>query len=353
VTPRATLPTSSSELTLRGRGQPQCLLCGSTGEHVYENLADRFYSAPGSWTVSRCNACGLFWLDPMPIEEDIGAAYASYYTHSASPPRGLRGVYSRLVDAHVRSKLGYPATAGAGTRILAALMALVHPGGEAELGRLALNLTRPEGQPLLLEIGCGSGELLSYLRDLGWRVEGVEVDPKAVETARSRGLEVRSGALDEQSYPTGYADVICLVHVIEHVHDPVALLRECRRVLKADGRLVLATPNSGSLGHRWFKSSWYSLDPPRHLVLFDPATIRRLLSRSGFDVERLVTTARGARSTWTLGLQIRRTARWNVSTGPPGLGSHLAAIPFQLFQRLLIATGKPVGEELLLTARPA
>jgi SAM-dependent methyltransferase len=301
--------------------------------------------------MSRCQSCGLLWLDPAPLEEDIHLAYGSYYTHARSDPQGIRRIYAAVADYHVRRRLGYPATAGPATRVMARILSAIHPGGDAELSRQALYLRKVAGDPLLLEVGCGSGEWLAYMRGLGWRVEGVEPDPKAVETARSRGLNVQRGRLAEQRYPDEYADVICMVHVIEHMHEPLDTLRECRRVLKPNGRLLIATPNSASLGHRRFGSNWASLDPPRHLMIFDPPTMRRLLDQAGFDVDWLTTTARGARSAWILGRHLRRESDWDTAAGPPSVGSHVRAIPFQLWQRIVIASGRQAGEELVVQAR--
>lgn len=327
-------------------------MCGGHGATLYPELHDRLYSMEGAWSMSRCQACGLLWLDPIPLEADIHLAYDTYYTHSRSEPQGIRRIYAEIADYHVRRRLGYPSTVSPGTRAMARVLSLLHPGGDAELSRQALYLRKGEGDPLLLEVGSGGGEWLSYMRGLGWRVEGVEPDPRAVETARSLGLDVRSGSLSDQRYPDAYADVICLVHVIEHLHDPLGTLRECRRVLKPNGRLVIATPNSASLGHRRFSSNWVSLDPPRHLMIFDPSTMRRLVEQAGFEVEWLKTTARGARSAWTVGRYLQREPRWNVAGGPPSVGSHVKAIPFQLWQRIAISTGRQVGEELVVQARP-
>jgi SAM-dependent methyltransferase len=163
---------------------------------------------------------------------------------------------------------------------------------------------------------------------------------------------VQRGRLAEQRYPDEYADVICMVHVIEHMHEPLDTLRECRRVLKPNGRLLIATPNSASLGHGHFGSNWASLDPPRHLMIFDPPTMRRLLDQAGFDVDWLTTTARGARSAWILGRHLGREPDWNTAAGPPSVGSHVRAIPFQLWQRIVIASGRQAGEELVVQARP-
>jgi len=232
------------------------------------------------------------------------------------------------------------------------MLAMLHPGGSAELSRKALYLDHPTGDPLLLDIGCGSGEFLSYMRELGWRVEGVEVDPAAVRSARSSGLTVREGHLAAQKYPARYADVICLLHVIEHLYDPMSTLIECVRILKPDGRLIIATPNSASLGHLWFRSNWWALDPPRHLMIFNPRSLRSLVSSAGLEIEGLVSTARGARNTWTLGWHLSRAATWNMSA-PPTVLDGLAAVPFQILERFLITAGRDLGEELVMTARPA
>jgi SAM-dependent methyltransferase len=135
----------------------------------------------------------------------------------------------------------------------------------------------------LLEIGCGSGKRLSRLAALGWQVEGQEVDKKAWHAATTKYAlkvhlgELRELALDESSY-----DAIVLNHVIEHVHDPVELLHEARRLLKPGGMLIANTPNAMSQEHRIFGAAWFSLDPPRHLHLFSPKSLITLARSAGF-----------------------------------------------------------------------
>jgi SAM-dependent methyltransferase len=88
--------------------------------------------------------------------------------------------------------------------------------------------------------------------------------------------------LEDQHYPDASFDAVTLNHVIEHVPDPIQTLRECARILKKDGRLVILTPNSSSLGHRVFKQDWRGLEPPRHLHLFSMQSMRRTLELAGF-----------------------------------------------------------------------
>ena len=69
---------------MRSEPSPICYVCGETGDFLYHDLRDRYFAAPGVWNLKRCKnaSCGTVWLDPIPVKEDIGKAYQSYYTHS-------------------------------------------------------------------------------------------------------------------------------------------------------------------------------------------------------------------------------------------------------------------------------
>src|SRR5487761_1111965 len=68
---------------VRANAHPLCYLCNSFGDVLYRDLTDAVFFAPGKWSIRRCPnpACGLLWLDPMPVAEDLPAAYEGYYTH--------------------------------------------------------------------------------------------------------------------------------------------------------------------------------------------------------------------------------------------------------------------------------
>jgi SAM-dependent methyltransferase len=200
----------------------------------------------------------------------------------------------------------------------------------------------------LLDVGCANGEYLLQMRALGWEVEGVETDPQAVALAREAGLVVRQGLL-EGVFPARSFDVVTLGHVIEHAHDPAAMLAECARVLRPGGLLWLATPNLEAAGHRAFGQDYVQLDPPRHLVLFTRQALRGLLERGGFDQIREAPRVPQALA-WTFrrSLAIRR-----------GAGSHpdrLPALPRGLLARAVLAdlaaAARPRrAEEIVLVAR--
>jgi SAM-dependent methyltransferase len=123
---------------------------------------------------------------------------------------------------------------------------------------------------------------------LGWTVTGLDISTVAVERIRNQlGLRAMLGTLPHPELESTSFDVVTMWHSLEHVHDPLAVLRAAHRLLVPGGRLLVAAPNIDSLPFRWFGASWYGLDLPRHLTHFSPATLRGIVQRAGFRVRRL------------------------------------------------------------------
>lgn len=291
------------------------------------------------------------WLDPMPREEDIGEAYENYHTPDAARAGWLRRIRARFMDAYVRHALGYVGERSLPKRLVLSALAALYPGGAAELARSAVFLDGPAASRHFLEIGCGRGELLGYLQGLGWTVEGVDLDPAGIEIARSRGVVARVGTAISHPGPNGSFDAISLVHVVEHLHDPIAVLRRCFDLLKPGGGLVVLTPNAASLGHVLFGKDWVHLDPPRHVILYRREALEDLAVKSGFSIVRSTSTAYGARSIPAFAWAIRRTGRGGKFGRHLSLSAHALGIPLQVAERAAIGVGWSVGEELLLIAR--
>src|SRR5215472_8916534 len=236
-------------MLLRVHSRATCILCGSSGELLYEGLEDPLYGVEGQWSYRRCTnqGCRLLWLDPAPVEEDLGAAYAQYFTHEAGAggPSLPRRMFRQLRASYVGSRFGYRT----GSRALGMLGGL-HPGSGDVFASSVMFLDAPANGASLLDVGAGGGDFIASLSALGWKTTGVETDPVAAQRARARGLDVHQGDLESAGFADALFDAITLAHVIEHVPDPARLLAECRRVLKPGGRLVMLTPNTSSWGHR-------------------------------------------------------------------------------------------------------
>jgi SAM-dependent methyltransferase len=307
-------------------------------------------SAPGTWGIRSCGseACGTAWLDPMPAPEDLARCYEGYFTHGAEA-RAPSALARAARAGRLAGRFGYR---GAGTpaRLLGALVALV-PSRRAAMDLSAFHLPfLPGGR--LLEVGCGSGEMLAGMRDLGWEVEGVDFDPGAVAAARGRGLAVREGDLASCRFPGASFDAVAMVHVVEHVPDPRALLAEAARVLRPGGRLSVVTPNPRGRGARLFGAAWREWDPPRHLALLPLPTLRRLVEEAGLRAERAGTTLREAGAIHLGSRRIAREGRFRLEDRPRG-AARLAAAAWTLGGALALLLDGESGDETVVTASKA
>ncbi len=346
--------TSQPRAPIRSRPVPACPLWGGPGVPLHGGLRDRFAPGPEEWALRRCAdpGCALLWLDPMPLEEDIGHAYhEDYYTHQDADPAltWYRRGYRWLKQGYLAWRYGYGLESTPPWQRLLGLSICLHPRRRADVDVSVMHLPFRRGGRLL-EVGCGGGSILKVLHDLGWEVEGVDFDPGAVANARSKGLTVHLGRLEALRFDEGRFDAIVMSHVIEHVHDPRGLLRECRRILGPEGTLVILTPNAESLAHRLFQASAFHLDPPRHLHVFNPRNLRKLVEEAGLLVSRLKTRSRGARDIWAFSREIREKGRATPSR-PRTVAARVGGLLFETAEVGLLVARPEAGEEILLMAR--
>ncbi|HEX3251481.1 MAG TPA: methyltransferase domain-containing protein [Pyrinomonadaceae bacterium] len=132
--------------------------------------------------------------------------------------------------------------------------------------------------PRILDVGCGTGANLKMLAGLG-RAEGVDISPQAVEFCRERGLDsVKLGAVEELPYENDSFDLVTALDVIEHLDDDVAGLREMRRVLRPEGRLLLFVPA--------FMFLWgVQDDVSNHRRRYTLPSLLKAVEAAGFSVE--------------------------------------------------------------------
>jgi len=325
-----------------------CYLCGSIGHPLYRGMRDRLYNAPGVWNLIQCDACGYVWLDPAPLPEEIGKLYRDYYTHAAAPGNSLLAQIKRGV---LSVAYGYPS---ADTRrsacLLFHLLAWVGPLRDTVGGSVLWLEASRRGR--LLDVGCGSGEFMAWMRDLGWDVVGLDSDSETVRVAREHyGLDVRLGTIEDLAFPADSFDAVVMSHVIEHVPDPRGTFAECARVLKPGGRIVVATPNHESLGRRRFDEAWLQWDPPRHLQVFSPATLQRCAEDAGLQTVQRRTVARTAYATYVSASLLRQRGRLSGGAwaNVPQQRLSIRALAFAIKEALVVKS-RNVGEENVLTA---
>ncbi len=331
---------------IRTRAIEFCPLCGASGKIIYQDLNDRLFDAPGIWSLQQCTArhCGLVWLYPTPIEADIHLAYQKYYTHEQQPKFSSTSFkeiawqgYRSLVFGNHR----FPATWRG--KLLGACFFLLpnrKPALEYPIRQL---IGMPCG--LALEIGCGGGDLLMQMKEIGWKTIGIDFDPGAVAASMQRGLDVREGDLVAQSFTDASFDVVLMNHVLEHLPEPLNTMREIKRILRPRGRLILVTPNFASWGSKHFGKDWRGLEPPRHLHLFNQQSALLLANRAEFHLITVQVSVRSA-------IQILKesVALKNPKINPNNFHYRIFLEAIWMWEWLLTSLGRPAGEELLLVA---
>jgi SAM-dependent methyltransferase len=145
---------------------------------------------------------------------------------------------------------------------------------------------KPNGGSVL-ELGCGPGLMLAAFHRRGWRVLGIERNEEVAETARrALGVEIVATPVEALSADVRF-DLIIMFQVLEHIADPVALLRECARRLAPGGHLIIDVPNFASWQARFAGPKWLHLDLPRHLSHFTPKTLSATLERAGLRLKEM------------------------------------------------------------------
>jgi 2-polyprenyl-3-methyl-5-hydroxy-6-metoxy-1,4-benzoquinol methylase len=244
-----------------------CPYCGTKERTLaYKDVQDwSFYCAPGKWTYWDCKGCEALYLSPRPKEASIGKAYGSYYTHGSSEGSLKQRIktqlknecFSHWINYNITPRLNLPKSLGF---LLNPLKKILYVPFELE----QLDVL-PKGK--LLDVGCGNGNMLKLAKELGWDVTGLEIDPNAVKAARERGLNVIEGDYRKlHQFVDGYDCIICS-HVLEHVHQPLILLRLLVEALKPQGVLFLSLPNAKSHVRAQFGENWRGLEAPRHVAI--------------------------------------------------------------------------------------
>lgn len=206
----------------------------------------------------------------------------------------------------------------------------------------------PEGKAL--DIGCGIGNYLRILREFGWEVYGIEPSEKAAKTGREKfGLNVRSGTLLDHRFPDDYFHFISMNHVLEHLYNPVEVLTEAKRILNPDGMILIRTPNMDSFGYKRFGKNWGPLETPRHLIIYQQQSNAVLADKTGLRLKAFSTTHARNLLYWSLEYEMQSKNNNNKDFGT----TEQYTVPqkfyinaLDLYERILILSGKHAGEEL-------
>jgi SAM-dependent methyltransferase len=193
--------------------------------------------------ASGCCRCGVVFANPMPAVDALSHMYS---------PAGVWG-QTHEHDVHEHSPSRY---------VIRLFDAVRHE----------LDLTRPPTGAAALDFGCGAGELLDSLQDLGWATYGIE---PAVKQAFARHHELQAIP------PTPMFRLAVAHHVLEHVRDPLATLRALFASIEPGGFLFVSVPRLDTLPHH--RDFRYCINDRAHIMSYTRDAMAALMGMAGFQ----------------------------------------------------------------------
>lgn len=228
-----------------------CPICGAQQFSDFLDVED-FFLTQEPFKLKQCTSCGFVFTNPRPDDHSLPVYYDSpdYLSHHSQGFGIVNLVYQGLRRINIRNKFSH--------------------------------VRRYTDQGALLDIGCGTGELLNYFQNKKWNVKGIEPDGQAREFARKKyGLDIQDPS-ELAKLPEGSFDVITMWHVLEHVADLNDRMDVISSLLKPSGYLIIALPNLNSWDAQHFGKYWAAYDVPRHLHHFSQNAITALAQKYQF-----------------------------------------------------------------------
>jgi 2-polyprenyl-3-methyl-5-hydroxy-6-metoxy-1,4-benzoquinol methylase len=228
--------------------------------------ARRHAFAKYGFDFATCEECGTIYMTPRPSPEVM----AAYYTASENYAYWARYIFPAS-EAARREKIHKP--------WLQRILGYCERYG-VEHGTLA-------------EVGPGFGTFAALAKAAGAfsRIIAVEPTPEMAAACRARGVEVVEKRVEDIAGELGQVDVLVAFEVIEHLFAPRHFLRQCARLLRPGGLLVLSCPNGQGFDIAMLGAAALAVDA-EHVNLFNPASLARLVTESGIAVLETTTPGR-------------------------------------------------------------
>lgn len=232
--------------------EKNCNLCKSDQYSVMYRLNRMGFNL----RIVKCKRCGFVYLNPKPTAVGIKKLYNEAYFKGEGFDKGVNYVenlkYKKGIDFINQDRLK--------------------------------NIEKFANKEKILDIGCGFGEFLDVAKKRGWDAYGIELSKFASDVAKKNfKLNVFKGTLEQAKYPAETFDVATMFEVIEHLTDPVHILKECNRILKKKGIIIIQTGNVESISAKLYGKRWpYFL--AGHLHYFSKKTLSKMLEKADFKL---------------------------------------------------------------------
>jgi SAM-dependent methyltransferase len=215
--------------------------------------------------IIECIQCGFVHANPIPVEQDLKEIYQEEY-YSTEKPEYI----ARYEEDKQWWELCYD--------------------DRYDYFEQQLNVS----QRSILDVGSGPGLFLRRGVDRGWLTFGIEPSRQAAEYSRGFGLEIYQGFLAPETELNTFFDVVHLSEVLEHIPNPLALLKKTYSLLNNEGLICIVVPNDYNPLQKALRKvddyqPWW-LAPPHHINYFEPSTLKALVEQAGFEVTEITST---------------------------------------------------------------
>jgi len=233
-----------------------CPIC--TTEMKFKFATKDYLVTGESFDIVECEACSIRTTTPFPDKKIIGNYYSSddYISHDDKVSGIFDSIYG-LVRAYQLNKK------------------------KKLIGKY---FNKSNGK--ILDIGCGAGDFLQYMKENHWNINGVDTSNKARKIANKKlnikVMDPKDWINNKEKY-----DVITCWHSLEHVHEPWVYLDKIKKSLTLDGFLIVALPNYQSTDAKIYKEFWAAYDTPRHLYHFTIKSMNKTIKPHGLNIESI------------------------------------------------------------------
>ncbi len=241
-----------------------CISCGETNQEPYFEAYDRIFGG-GPYRYVRCARCGLIYQNPRIKPGYIGDYYpARSYTWKEF--KGEKSLVKRLINRLEKFYIFH-----------------LYKKDKKRVTDFCKSIRLAPRR--VLDLGCATGERLYLYRQDGCETIGVEMSEEVLRAKELYGVTVINSSVEDFLKNKGEKfDVITGYHILEHFHDPVSILHDVKDFLSDEGVLALEVPNADSFQFKIFKGRWHSSEAPRHLYVFSPKTLGRVLDDAGLKL---------------------------------------------------------------------
>ena len=245
----------------------KCMACGELANYKEYIVREMMFGTKDEFTYLECSNCGCLQIKQVPL--DLSKYYPkNYYSFKTTNSNSFRSFLISLRDKH---SIGFNNLIGS----------LLNKRFPAPLYLKVFKFINAQFDWKILDVGSGAGEKLLALRNIGFkRIMGI--DPNIEKgISYKNGLQIKKMSLTEVD---DKYDLILFNHSLEHMENPVSVLKEAKRKMNDEALIVLRIPVAGCYAMEKYGVFWDGLDAPRHLFIPTKKSLRFLADRCGLEI---------------------------------------------------------------------